>query len=479
MIICQNGYENNLKLPVFARQFFDKDDDVYIFTNCHEENGKINAYTQIIYENKTYFYDFYMDKEKDGAFLKKQLESAMVLSFCAAASEIRKIDFPWGSLAGIRPAKIVRELLEKGYSKDETRGIIKRIYRPHDDKISLAMTVAENEMKILENTEKDSVSIYIGIPFCPTRCLYCSFVSTDIRSSGKYMDDFVRLLMIEIDKTAEIIKKAGKSVETIYIGGGTPTTLSDGDIKKLCDKINSSFDLSKLKEFTLEAGRPDTITPEKLAAAKDGGITRISINPQTMNEKTLKIIGRRHTPQMIREAFYAARAAGFEDINMDLIAGLPDESAEDFYRSLDEVLKLEPENITVHTMCLKKAADLRNSGLALTMAAEVNKMLSYTQREMARCGFEPYYMYRQKNILGNLENVGYARDGKMSIYNINIMEEIQTIIAMGGGGSSKIVSGDRIERVFNFKDPAEYIRRFDEILSKKEDILKLMTGDRK
>lgn len=242
--------------------------------------------------------------------------------------------------------------------------------------------------------------------------------------------------------------------------------------------MKANFDFSKIKEFTLEAGRPDTITKDKLYEAKQGGVNRISINPQTMNEQTLKRVGRKHTPDMVRKCFEMARKMGFDNINMDLIAGLPEETVDMFKYSLDEVIKLDPENITVHSMCVKRAASLRFSDAELAKANDMNEMLSYTQKHMEKTGRKPYYMYRQKNISGNLENVGYAKDGCMSTYNINIMEEKQTIIALGGGGSTKIVMDARIERVFNFKDPLEYIRRFDEILKKKDEILDILAGEK-
>ena len=284
------------------------------------------------------------------------------------------------------------------------------------------------------------------------------------------MDEFSKLLCKEVEKTGEILNELGFKVQTIYIGGGTPTTLSETNLCNLLKSINDNIDLSCMEEFTLEAGRPDTITKEKMEIAKNNNVTRISINPQTMNEETLKIIGRKHTVEDFDKAFKIAREAGFDVINTDLIAGLPGETFEMFKYSLDKIMEYNPENITVHSMCVKRAAALNFSDIKLTEYDEMDKMLSYTQSKMEENHKEPYYMYRQKNISGNLENVGYSDIEHMSVYNINIMEEAQTIIALGGGGSSKIVLGDRIERVVNFKEPYEYIRRFDEILAKKDEI---------
>ena len=473
MLIIQNGYECEYELKLFSGMFFDRDEDGYIFSNFEYGNGEINVYTEIIYGFDTYFedYRFAFDTEnKSERLIKKVFTAACTKSFVHAARKIKNINLPWGVKCGIRPAKNMRLLLEEGMTAAEAENVFKTVYEVSDEKTALARKVAENESRLIKDISPDSVSLYIGIPFCPTRCLYCSFVSTDIHTSGKYMDEFVGKLMLEIDKTAQMIRKLGKFAENIYIGGGTPTTLSAEQLSMIFERLHKNFDFSRIKEFTLEAGRPDTITEEKLFAAASGGVNRISINPQTMNPKTLKRVGRTHTPEMVCDCVKSARAAGFGNINMDLIAGLPGEDAEMFKNSIDEVIALDPENITVHSMCIKRAADLKQRVKQLTAAEEMNKMLSYAQKRMNETHREPYYMYRQKNSSGNLENVGYAKKGFMSTYNVNIMEEKQTIIAMGGGGSTKLVMGDRIERIFNFKDPLEYIRRFDEILRKKDEI---------
>ncbi len=473
MLIIQNGYECEYELKLFSGMFFDRDEDGYIFSNFEYGNGEINVYTEIIYGFDTYFedYRFAFDTEnKSERLIKKVFTAACTKSFVHAARKIKNINLPWGVMCGIRPAKNMRLLLEDGMTGAEAENVFKTVYEVSDEKTALARKVAENESRLIKDISPGSVSLYIGIPFCPTRCLYCSFVSTDIHTSGKYMDEFVGKLMLEIDKTAQIIQKLGKFAENIYIGGGTPTTLSAEQLSMIFERLHKNFDFSRIKEFTLEAGRPDTITEEKLFAAASGGVNRISINPQTMNPQTLKRVGRTHTPEMVCGCVKSARAAGFDNINMDLIAGLPGEDAEMFKNSIDEVIALNPENITVHSMCIKRAADLKQRVKQLTAAEEMNKMLLYAQKRMDETHREPYYMYRQKNSSGNLENVGYAKKGFMSTYNVNIMEEKQTIIAMGGGGSTKLVMGDRIERIFNFKDPLEYIRRFDEILRKKDEI---------
>lgn len=481
MLIVQNGYECDYEMKLFYRLFFDVNEDIYVYSNFSYKDKIINVYTEIIYRGDTYFDDYYYSFDTENQkkqFIKKIFTASCTKSFCHAAKKITDISLPWGVMCGIRPAKIVRELMEEGHTDNEIEEILKDIYEVSDEKIDLALTVAKNEKILLDNIGENSVSIYIGIPFCPTRCLYCSFVSTDIRVSGRYMDVFVEKLLLEIDKTAEIIEKMGAYVENIYIGGGTPTTLEPRHLKMIFDRLKLNFDFNKIKEFTLEAGRPDTITEEKLIEAKKGGVNRISINPQTMNNEILVKVGRKHTSDMVKSCFKLARKTGFNNINMDLIAGLPDETVDMFCYSLDEVIKLDPENITVHSMAVKRAALLRFTDTELAKSKDMNAMLSYTQKRMSETGRKPYYMYRQKNISGNLENVGYSKDGFMSAYNINIMEEKQTIIALGGGGSTKLVMGDRIERIFNFKDPLEYINRFDEIIDKKDEILEILRGDK-
>ncbi len=477
ILIIQNGYECEYEMRLFSSLFFSDDEDVVITQNFKYENKNINVYTHIIFNEKSYFedYNFKFDKEgKSEKLIKKIFIAACTKSFCHAALSIRKINYSWGVMCGIRPAKNVRELKEEGFNDSEIKDIFKNVYEVSEDKTDLSMTVAKNEETLLEKIGENSVSIYIGIPFCPTRCVYCSFVSTDIRVSGKYMEEFVEKLLLEIDKTAEIIKETGVYIENIYIGGGTPTTLSADNFKLIFDRMNSKMDLSKVIEFTVEAGRPDTIDRDKLQVLKDYGVNRISINPQSMNNITLKKIGRSHNVDMIYDSYNLARKIGFDVINMDLIAGLPDETPEMFKESLNKVIELKPENITVHSLCIKSAAQFRHTKKELAKSEDMNEMLSYTQIRMGEEGYAPYYMYRQKNSSGNLENVGYAKADTMSTYNVNIMEEKQTIIALGGGGSSKIILGDRIERVFNFKDPLEYIRRFDDIIKKKDEIAKLI-----
>ncbi|MBS7298040.1 MAG: coproporphyrinogen dehydrogenase HemZ, partial [Eubacteriales bacterium] len=453
MLLVQNGFNCEYEMNVFLRLYFNANDDVYVYTNVSYENDIADAYCEIIYNGDIYFGEFSLKRAKTGIERKDNriCSVSCTRAFINAADKIYKISLPWGAMCGVRPAKTVTSLVGEGMSYEDAAEFIKLLYGVEDDKCELACKVSKNEQQILSSIKDNSVSIYIGIPFCPSRCLYCSFVSTDIGITGKYIDDFLECLLKEIDITADIIKDTGKVIENIYIGGGTPTTLNENQLEKLLKKINNAFDIKSVNEFTLEAGRPDTITREKLEIAKKYNVGRVSINPQTTNNKTLAKIGRRHCVQMFFEAYKLAREVGFDVINTDLLAGLPDESFEDFKKSIDDIIEISPENITVHSMCIKRAAVLRYKIDELTEADEMNKMLSYTQKKMEENGYTPYYMYRQKNISGNLENVGYAKEGTFSFYNVNIMEEAQTIIALGGGGTTKIVKKEGIERIFNYK----------------------------
>ncbi len=379
---------------------------------------------------------------------------------------------PWGLLTGIRPVKIAMKLLFEGKTDEEVVKYFKNEYETTDEKAALALSIAKVEKPIIDSMPQNGISLYVGIPFCPTRCLYCSFVTNSIRHSAKLIPKYLECLMREIEYTAEIVREKGYTVETVYIGGGTPTTLEAFQLEMLIDKLYKSFDLKNLREFTVEAGRPDTITEDKLKVIKSFDIDRISINPQTMNEQTLKIIGRNHTPQQIVKAYEMARKCGIDIINMDIIAGLPGEDFEMFRHTVSEVEALEPENTTVHTMSIKRSSRLREtlSKYSLAEDGKIAEMVDYARETLMAKGKHPYYLYRQKNMLGNLENVGYSKKGLESLYNIFIMEEVQTIIALGCGGVTKTVDRetDRIERIFNVKEPHDYIERIDEMLKRKD-----------
>lgn len=472
--LIQNGFFCEYEMRVFIRMFFSENDDGIVITDFSYKDNLIIASAKIEFQKKIFEKKYeYVYKKRNERTDKIVFRCFVVRAFCDAAQNIKKVSIPWGALSGIRPAKVVRQMFEKSMTEEEVKKDLKEIFGVMDEKTELAIKVSENEKKLLENLKENSASIYVGIPFCPSKCLYCSFVSNDMRTAKKYTDEYTRLLKEEIKKAAEVAKRLNFSIENIYIGGGTPSSLNENQLEEIFFSLSENFNLSGLNEFTFEAGRADTITTEKLNIAKKYGVDRISINPQTMIDKTLELVGRKHTAQMVREAFKIAKKCGFKIINMDLIAGLPGETPDDFKYSLDEVIKLDPENITIHSLCIKRAAKFRFSKYNTASFDDMNEMLNYTQKRMKETGREPYYMYRQKNISGNLENVGYAKKDCYSFYNVNIMEEVQNIIALGGGGTSKLVKGDRIERIFNFKDACEYIKRFDEIIEKKEEFYKI------
>ena len=383
---------------------------------------------------------------------------------------------PWGTLTGIRPSKIATKLLLEGMSEPQAAEYFMREFGASANKAQLAVEVAAAELPVRNAMYQDGVSIYIGIPFCPTRCLYCSFVTCGTRQAAKLMGQYVEMLKKEIAYTAKIIKKNNDRIETVYIGGGTPTTLDENMLDDLLSCVYREFDLSHCREFTVEAGRPDTVTAEKLEVLKKHKVSRISINPQSMNAETLKVIGRAHTPEQIKDAVKLAREHGFDNINMDVIAGLPGEDIEMFKRTLKEVEELSPENTTVHVMSIKRSSRLHEylGDYCLTDGETVSEMVDYAYDFLKQQGKHPYYMYRQKNQLGNLENVGYAKQGYDNLYNIYIMEEIQTIISLGCGGVTKTVDRtiDRIERIFNVKEPKDYIERIDEMLSRKDELIR-------
>lgn len=382
-------------------------------------------------------------------------------------------ELPWGSLTGVRPTKIVTTMLDGGESDEKIVTYLKDKYYVSDGKIDLSLNVAKREKHLLDMLDyKNGYSLYVGIPFCPTTCLYCSFTSYPIGVWKKETDRYVEALLKELDYVATAM--ADKKPDTIYFGGGTPTTLEPEQLDRILSKLEECFDLSHVKELTVEAGRPDSVTQAKFEVLKKHQVSRISINPQTMNQKTLDLIGRRHTVEQVKEAFALARACGFDNINMDLIVGLPGETMEDVRHTMEEIRKLNPENLTVHSLAIKRAAALNFwKDKYMDSILNTDEIIQMTAQYAKEMNLNPYYMYRQKNMAGNFENVGYAKEGMEGLYNILIMEEVQTIIACGAGASTKIVYPDenRIERVENVKDVQNYIHRIDEMIERKRKFL--------
>lgn len=378
---------------------------------------------------------------------------------------------PWGILTGIRPVKIVHTLLDQGVDEESIREILKEKYYIMDEKIDLSLEIAKRERVFIYPIDKNKISLYVGIPFCPTRCYYCSFPANPLKQFGHLRKEYVDKLIEEIKGLSKILKDTNKEIETLYIGGGTPTALEKEELDTLITALFKELDLSRIKEFTVEAGRPDTITREKLEVLKKHNVDRISINPQTMNDETLAKIGRDHTVADIVDCFNMAREIGFDNINMDIILGLVDEDLDMVRNTLEEIKKLSPESLTVHTLAIKRASNLKENldKYELTRYEEMIKMIDLSMEYARDMGLNPYYMYRQKHMLGNLENIGYAKEGYECIYNIQIMEEKQSNYAVGAGSISKFVyvDEDRIERVDNVKNVEQYIDRVDEMIERK------------
>lgn len=378
----------------------------------------------------------------------------------------------WGSLSGVRPAKLVDAYLREGLSPRAAKGRFMREYFVSGSRAQLCLDAALAAQEAARSLDERDVCLYVGIPFCPTRCAYCSFVSQSVEKSMKLMEPFLDALLLDIRATAAETRRAGLRPVALYMGGGTPTTLSAAQLDRLCAALEREFDLSALREYTVEAGRPDTITAEKLRVLRAHGVGRVSVNPQTMSDSVLEAIGRRHTAQDIVDALALVRECGGFEVNMDLIAGLPTDTAGGFSRTLDAVLSLAPENVTVHTLSLKRGSGLTLAGRPLPEAGEVRAMLDEAMERLAGSGYAPYYLYRQKNMAGGFENVGWTKPGSENLYNICIMEELCSILAMGAGGSTKLVAdgGKRIKRFIAPKYPQEYINAAPGFAAGKERI---------
>ncbi len=383
----------------------------------------------------------------------------------------------WGALSGVRPTKITtKHLLEGGTPKRADR-LLRDIYYVSDARRKLALDCSLSTVSAVEKMEEKDVSLYVGIPFCPTRCTYCSFVSRTVGKNLSLLDPYLEALLSELSHTGKLLRDSGHTVRTIYIGGGTPTTLSASQMERLMKGISDNLSLSRCIEFTVEGGRPDTLDAEKLRVIRDCGADRISINPQTMEDHVLRACGRPHTAEDVESAYKQAVDAGFTAINMDLIAGLPEDSYDGFCRSLDRVAALDPANITVHTLALKKGADLFEKRANLPDYEEVSRMVAYANRTLADLSYKPYYLYRQKYMSGSFENVGWSKDGQDCLYNIYMMEELHPILSLGGGGMNKVnLPGGALQRFHNPKFPEQYIAQLQDVLRQKEELFALMKG---
>ena len=434
----------------------------------HEASGDAGICLRGSFREEENRYELVLEDGGESAFSVPVLEDRFSTK-CALKTALYEVlsrrtgrQLPWGTLTGIRPTRLILDDLDRGKRPEEIRKYFTDTFLLSGEKLDLCMEIAQKEHQILRGVDHyGGWSLYLGIPFCPTTCLYCSFTSYPIEAWRGRADAYVDSLCAEIRQTAS--RQEGIPLHTVYMGGGTPTALEPEQLRRILQTVRESFDRRELRELTVEAGRPDSITPEKLEAILEGGATRISINPQTMNDRTLRVIGRNHDSAMIRERFLLARSMGFQNINMDLIAGLPGESPEDMARTLEAVGELDPESITVHTLALKHSSRLHRQleAYPLPDGDAVSEMLAMADRHCRDAGLGPYYMYRQKNMTGNFENTGYSKPGKECLYNILIMEERQTILGCGAGTSSKTALGlgRGVERTARTRDPELYIEQ--------------------
>ena len=398
------------------------------------------------------------------------LQRAVKNSFFKAAINGGHAAPDWGSLTGVRPGKLFMSLLKEGKSEKQAVGHFRREFGVSEERTELVRQTTRATLKAAESLEKEDVCLYLGVPFCPTRCAYCSFVSVEASRSLKQLPEYLAAQERELEAVARAVEQSGRRIAAVYIGGGTPTTLNAEQLDRLCSRTRQLFDLSHSREFTVEAGRPDTVTAEKLFALRDNGVSRVSVNPQTMSDSVLAAIGRRHSVEDIYRAMELVQSLGCFEVNMDLIAGLPGDNAEQFADSVRKLIALKPENITVHTLALKKGSRLTMEGTPLPSGEEVRAMLDAANGLLRADGFEPYYLYRQKFMSGSFENVGWTKPGCENLYNICIMEELCVILSVGAGGSTKLVKEGTVARLMAPKYPREYIDRMDSVCAAKEKI---------
>lgn len=437
-----------------------------------ETNKSLFGTATVCRDGKTETLTTRMENSEDELLYKRNAQQALKLAFYRASRPFLKTPPPWGAMTGIRPAKLAARLYAEGYDDRAVDRILKDSYHVVSRRRKLACEVAKAGMKIKAENGKTDASVYVGIPFCVSRCKYCSFVSHSIGQAEHLVEPYLEALFVEMEATGKAAKDLGITVKTVYVGGGTPTALSAEQLDRVLSGIRRNFDLSACVEFTVEAGRPDTMDEEKLAVIAKNGATRISVNPQTMNDDVLKLIGRNHTAQDVVDMVKTVRETTCLSINMDLIAGLPGDSLASFRDTVRKTLALDPENITVHTLALKKAAALWAERLPSPSGEEVQKMVDFAARAVQSVGYRPYYLYRQKYMSGNLENVGYTKPGFEGLYNIYIMEEIHTILSLGAGGVSKLVSPEtgKLTRIFNLKYPYEYNGDHDRLRANADEI---------
>ena len=472
MNLTLTGHDDRYAVEQLLMALFPAGADGEAVSTLHRSETWLTATATITYQGKTATASRRLKTADETVRLRRQ---KLQQSIYAAAVQLLPQVPAWGALAGVRPTKITtKHMLEGGSPKSADR-LLKDVYYVTPERRALAVSCSRSTVKAAGLLEDGDISLYIGIPFCPTRCTYCSFVSRTIGKKTELLDPYLQALYREIAHSGKLLAQSGKHVRTIYIGGGTPTSLSSPQMAALMDAIREHFDLSRCIEFTVEGGRPDTLDAEKLRTIYAHGADRMSINPQTMEDHVLRACGRPHKAADVVRAYHQAVDAGFKAINMDLIAGLPQDSVDGFRRSLDAVAALNPSNITVHTLALKKGADLFEKRVSLPTPEDVTKMVAYANKTLSGLNFKPYYLYRQKYMSGSFENVGWSRDGLDCLYNIYMMEEVHTILSLGGGGMNKVNFPDgSLKRFHNPKFPEQYIEMIDDVCRQKEEMFDLM-----
>ena len=472
MKLTLSGHDDRYAVEQLLLSLFPENTPLEAVSSLHRGEVWITARASITLDGKTVQAVRRLKTADETVRLRRR---ALQQSVYLAAVQLLPAQPAWGALAGVRPTKITTKHLLEGGTPQSADKLLKDVYFVTPERRKLAVQCSQSTVKAARLLEPQDISLYVGIPFCPTRCTYCSFVSRTVGKKTELLEPYLNALLKEIEVTGALLAKSGRRVRTIYIGGGTPSTLSTPQLGRLMDAIAAAFDLSNCLEFTVEGGRPDTLDEEKLRAIRVHGANRMSINPQTMEDSVLRACGRPHKAGDIVRAYHQAVAAGFDAINMDLIAGLPEDTVEGFCRSLDAVAALNPSNITVHTLALKKGADLFEKRGSLPTAEEVTEMVAYANKTLSALGYKPYYLYRQKYMSGSFENVGWSRDGMDCLYNIYMMEEVHSILSLGGGGMNKVNLPDgHLQRFHNPKFPEQYIELLPRVLEQKKELFELL-----
>ena len=472
MNLTRIGHDDRYAVEQLQMALFPNNPDGEAESALHRGGTYLTATAKITLDGRTATASRRLKASEETVRLRRRI---LQQSYYLAAIQLLPKAPAWGALAGVRPTKITtKHLLEGGTPKSADK-LMKDVYYVTEERRKLSVDCSLSTVNAVRQMEPEDISVYVGIPFCPTRCTYCSFVSRTIGKKTELLEPYLAALEKEIRVTAELMKKSGKHLRTLYIGGGTPTTLTTPQMIRLLDTLRESFDFGRCMEFTVEGGRPDTLDAQKLRAIREHGADRMSINPQTMEDHVLRACGRPHKAADVVRAYHEAVDAGFSAINMDLIAGLPQDDFDGFRRSLDTVAALNPANITVHTLALKKGADLIEKREGLSAAEEVARMVDYANETLRGLSYKPYYLYRQKYMSGSFENVGWSRDNLDCLYNIYMMEELHTIVSLGGGGMNKVNLPDgTLQRFHNPKFPEQYIEMIDSVCKQKEELFSLM-----